>query len=189
MDKNKTSKMIRGITAPPIMVIFMMLFLHEKHPDYFKNQNDFLMSICCLGIIPLLVYIIPRVLKNYNGDRERERRLAFIWSVLGYSLAFLYGLMIPISPELMQIFKTYLFSVIVLSVCNGILKVRASGHACSGIVPILTLIGFREYGVAILFLIFTVLSFHASLQLKRHTARELGIGCILGCAAFIAAGI
>ena len=60
-----------------------------------------------------------------------QRKLAFIFSLIGYATALLWAILVHTSKELLMICATYFISVVILTFFNKVLKKRASGHACS----------------------------------------------------------
>lgn len=65
--------------------------------------------------------IIPKL--NAKG-RDGQRSLAFVMSIIGYTISVIYGLIMKSGKETMLIFLTYLFSVIILTFFNKVVHVK-----------------------------------------------------------------
>lgn len=90
--KEKLAKIIRIITVPPILVAELIIVLLFRRPDIFHSAVDYAVALIFLGLFPILVYpicaMIPKLKKT---GREGQRNLAFVGTVVGYTLAFLYS--------------------------------------------------------------------------------------------------
>ena len=139
--KNTFAKIIRIISVPPVMITFLLVILNTTRPDIFRNNVEVLTSIILLGIVPVLAYPF-QLLSSSLEDRGRimQRKLAFIFSLIGYSTALLWAILVHTSKELLMICATYFISVVILTFFNKVLKKRASGHACSITGPLVFLI-------------------------------------------------
>ena len=191
MEKTRSFKyaaahILRICSVPPLMVITLILLLTFKRNDIFVNLTDTVMAIICLAVIPALAYPLSVQIPSLREKgREGQRSLAFVLSAVGYVLGFFYGLFRAESPLLTLIFTTYLVSVICLLLCNKVLKVRASGHACSvaGVLMISALF-LSRIGV-IASLAAYVLILWASVTSGRHTVREYLTGTACCAAALL----
>lgn len=186
INKNSIAKTIRVITSPPIMVLILLTALFCLRNDLINSLSVFVMSIIFLTIVPLLAYPIAWVIPKLKAKgREGERNTAFVFNLIGFISAFLYGIIADVSKEIMIIFLNYLLSVIILIVFNKIIKLRASGHASAISGPLILsvyFIGFKLVVPCILIYIGVVWS---SLTLKRHTIRELFMGTVVTVVAFV----
>ena len=139
--KNIFAKIIRIISIPPIMITFLLVILNTTRPDIFRNNVEVLTSIILLGIVPVLAYPFQLLSSSLEDvDRTMQRKLAFIFSLIGYSAALLWAILVHTSKELLMICATYFTSVVILTFFNKVLKKRASGHACSITGPLVFLI-------------------------------------------------
>ena len=140
--KNTFAKIIRIISVPPVMITFLLVILNTTRPDIFRNNVEVLTSIILLGIVPVLAYPFQLLLSSSLEDRGRimQRKLAFIFSLIGYATALLWAILVHTSKELLMICATYFISVVILTFFNKVLKKRASGHACSITGPLVFLI-------------------------------------------------
>lgn len=184
--KTKIAKIIRIITVPPIMILGLIIILSTLKRDIFQNKAQIIISILFLCIVPIMAYPLqPIVPKFKNNGREGQRTLAFILSIVGYIFAVILGYFMKVTSSLQFIYNTYLISVILLTILNKVLHIRASGHACSAAGPLFFLVYFIG-GRSILPCIITGIGIvWSSLKLKRHTLKELTLGALSCLLAFI----
>lgn len=181
--KDMAAKIIRVVTVPPVMVTSLIGILAWKRGDMFLNAAQAWIPILCLGIIPVLAYPCEKLLSGREKtDREKQRNMAFLFTLIGYTAAFLWALAVHVGKELMIICLIYFLSVLLLTVCNKLLHIRASGHACSVTAPLIMLIYLVDWRLVVPCLVLAVLVVWSSLYLKRHTKHDLAVGgaiCIL----------
>lgn len=183
----KIAKAIRVLTVPPVMVTLFVLLLWNSEPSIFSEKMSLLVSIATLGFFPVLAYVfcaIVPVLKK--GGRDTQRRLAFLFTFLGYLVAWMYGYIWDLPEELILIYDTYFLSVILLLFLNFVVKIKASGHACSVSGPLVLSIYYIGAALILPCLLIEVVSFWASMKTKRHTLKQLIIGAVVAVAAFFA---
>lgn len=181
--ENRIAKFVRVLTVPPLMAAALILTMRLSPAGVIDSTSVALLSLLFLALVPILAYPIAAAIKPLRDKgREGQRNTAFVMSVLGYTGAGVYGALSGLSAQVLFIYGTYFFSVALLLVCNKLLKLRASGHACSVIGPMLLIIYFvGGWSVPICLAAYGA-SFWASLALKRHTLREYLLGtlcCIL----------
>lgn len=183
--KNNFAKIIRIISVPPIMVTFLLVILNTARPDIFRNNVEVLISIILLGIVPVLAYPF-QFLSSSLEDKGRimQRKLAFIFSLIGYATALLWAILVHTSKELLMICSTYFISVVILTFFNKVLKKRASGHACSITGPLVFLIYLVDWKLIFPCIIIATLIFWSSLYLQRHTKTDLFYGVLSSLLAF-----
>lgn len=183
--KNNFAKIIRTISVPPIMVTFLLVILNTARPDIFRNNVEVLISIVLLGIVPVLAYPF-QLLSSSLEDKGRimQRKLAFIFSLIGYATALLWAILVHTSKELLMICATYFISVVILTFFNKVLKKRASGHACSITGPLVFLIYLVDWKLIFPCIIIATLIFWSSLYLQRHTKTDLFYGVLSSLLAF-----
>ena len=184
----KLAKLIRILTVPPIMVILLIVMLWVHCRTMFLTAWDACFAVLFLGIAPLLAYPMQKWIPGYKTrGREGQRELAFIFNIVGYIAAWGYGLISGASRELQFIFNAYLLSVLILSAVNKLLRVQASGHACSVIAPAGFACYFGVYAFAGVYLVLAAASMWASVYLKRHKPSDMLWGVLtFACAFFIA---
>ena len=99
--KNTFAKIIRIISVPPVMITFLLVILNTTRPDIFRNNVEVLTSIILLGIVPVLAYPF-QLLSSSLEDKGRimQRKLAFIFSLIGYATALLWAILVHTSKDL-----------------------------------------------------------------------------------------
>ncbi len=186
MSKNQAAKTLRIVTIPPLLVAVMLTLLYILRPIIFQSPVDYAMAILSLSVIPTLAYPLQSFIPGFkDGGRDAQRRLAFIFSPIGYAVGFIYALIANTSIELKFIFGTYLASVIVLLIFNKLLHIKASGHACGVFGPLIHTIYFLglPWFLPCAFAVWAVV--WSSLYLMRHTKRELFFGGMTAMTSFI----
>ena len=183
--KEKAAKLIRTITVPPILALSMLLILRCAFVDQFATIPILLGAALFLVAVPICAYPAAKV-KGGNGEtvRNRQRQLAFGFNLLGYAGAFIWGLLMNGSHMLLTVLTAYLIAVLLLTVLNKVFHIKASGHACSCVLPYLFLIYWLGLKAIIPCVLFYIAEFWASMVLKRHTAREFFLGSITALLAF-----
>lgn len=186
--KNKLAKAIRVISVPPLLIMLLLILLYAFRRDIFGNPWDLLCMLVLLGIVPILAYPLQAVLPGWKEKgREGQRKLAFVLSIIGYTAAMAAGYLMNVSKELQLICNTYFISVVLLTVCNKLLHIRASGHACSMTGPLVFLIYFIGWQYFPVSLIVAAAVIWSSLYLKRHTVKDLILGILVCLIAFACA--
>ena len=184
----RLAKTIRVLSVPPVMVTALILILYRQDRLIFRNTSDVVMPIVFLGFVPILAYplqhLIPALRQN---GREAQRKLAFLLSMIGYTLALIWAVSHPVSSQMLLLCLTYFFSVVLLTLCNKALHVHASGHACSVTGPLLLLIYLVDWKLIFPCIASGLLIAWSSLYLKRHTAKELLTGSLVCLVSFAAA--
>ena len=184
-NKNKLAKTIRVITIPPLLVSALLIALFFLREDIFRSVWDLLASIAFLAIIPTLAYPLQPLIPGFKGKgRKGQRNLAFVMSAVGYTVGFAYAFLTGASEGLKFIFTAYLLSVVLLLILNKIFRLHASGHACGVFGPLLFAVYFLGSPWIVPCLIASVAVVWSSLQLMRHTPRELILGGLCALFAF-----
>ena len=183
---DSVAKAIRIVTVPPLMVAMILTLLYAVHGELFLTAAHFWSSQIFLALVPAsaypLSYLIPSIKKK---GRSGQRSLAMYLSAAGYLGVVLYGFLSGCAEGLKVIHMTYLLSVVLLLVLNKLIKVRASGHACSVSGPILLLcIYIGAVGVAVGVLLWTLI-FWASIRMHHHTPKEFAIGSAVPIVAYL----
>ena len=183
--KNIFAKIIRIISVPPIMITSLLVMLNATRADIFCSSTEVFISIILLGVVPVLAYPFQFLSSSMREKgRSMQRKLAFIFSLVGYSSALLWAVIVHVSKELLMICSTYFMSVIILTFFNKVLKKRASGHACSVTGPLVFLIYLVNWKLIFPCLIIAILIFWSSLYLQRHTKTDLFYGMLSNLLAF-----
>lgn len=184
----RIAKIIRMITVPPVMVILLSIMLYAGRKTMFWSNADAAAAMIFLGVVPILAYPMQKWIPGFRDQgREGQRKLAFIFNIIGYLAAWGYGLLMRVSPELEQLFTAYLLSVLLLSAANQFLKIRASGHACSTIAPVFFAGYFLDVGKTLFFLVMAMASIWASIYLKRHQPKDIIAGVLVFVCSFFMA--
>ena len=175
--KEKFAKFIRIVTVPPVMVTALIVILCIMRNDIFTSAIDVVLSLIFLALIPVLAYpfsiLVPKIKEK---GREGQRNLAFVLTAIGYVAIWLYGLLSASNQNLLLIYTGYFLSVVILLILNKLLKIRASGHACSITGPIVFVSYFLGFKGLIAGIITYALIFWASITTKRHTPQEFVFG-------------
>ncbi len=175
MPKNKIinyiSKAIRIITVAPVCAAFLILILYFK--GKFLSGLHTVFAIIFLSVFPLLSYPVSIFIKK--SDRSSQRKLAIIFSVIGYICGALFCFLSNSTVTEKIIYLTYLFSGTLTGIFSFGFNIKASGHACGVAGPIAALCYFISpfYAIGIILLIPV---YSSSIILKRHTPLQLLIG-------------
>lgn len=184
--KEKAAKIIRTVTVPPVLATAMMLTGYFVCGEQFAGIWSLLLNIFLLAVVPVLAYPIASLKPGTAKDlRERQRKLAFGLNLLGYTAALILGVLFHSSGTLMRVLGAYFLAVLLLTVLNKFLKIRASGHACSCVLPYLFISFWTKGAAAGICIILYILEFWASVFLKRHTVREFLTGSAVAAAVFV----
>ncbi|HZJ89185.1 MAG TPA: hypothetical protein VFD05_00685 [Bacilli bacterium] len=182
--KIKFAKVIRFISIPPFVISLLALILSLTK---MITWLEALYAITFLGAISLLAYPFAALIdKNKETRRKTMRKMAFVFTFIGYTAGFIFSLLMPLSDVANLIFQAYFISAIFLLITNGIFKFKASGHMTSITGPLVILAFYLPTYVIIPCLIFYVLVYWASLILKRHTRLEMIFGTVIVFFAFFA---
>ena len=116
---------------------------------------------------------------------DRVGITAFIFSLVGYVMCFAYSFYTA-SEKLKFVFFVYFFTVVLLTVMNKLLHIRASGHAASAISPCVFSGLYAGTWSCLLFGAVFLLSIWSSLYLKRHKPSDITSGvCAFGLALLL----
>lgn len=185
IEKEKFAKIIRTITVPPVLVFLLLILLFFTKDTLFRNVTELLLSIGFLMLVPAAAYPLAALIPKYKEkERESQRNLAFILSLVGYIAAVVYGLAAHVSQNLLLIYLSYFISIVTLTFFNKVIKLRASGHACSIAGPLILMVYFLGWKCVLPCAVLFALIIWASLTLKRHTPKELITGSTAATAAF-----
>lgn len=184
--KERIAKVIRVLSVPPIMVSVFILILPSHKKYIFTHVSQIIIMILLLGIISALAYVLSDMIPAIKiKGREGQRKLAFITTLIGYTVSLLWAVITGVNNDLMFICLMYFTLVLLLTICNKGLHFRASGHASSFTGPLILTIYFMGWKVIIPALFITILIVWSSVYLKRHTLKELAGGMIVSVFAFI----
>ena len=174
----KLAKLIRALTVPPIMVTALLLILLFG-ADVFPATLDFILALVCLAVVPVLAYLAQKLLPGWkDGGQKAQRKLAFVFSILGYTAAVVVSIVRGAIPNLLYISLVYLVSVVILTLFNCLSPWHASGHGCSLMGPILLSCLFVGWYAIPAGVVIYCASLWASVYMKRHTVREFFLGSL-----------
>ncbi len=186
---NKMAHVVRVVTIPPLMIATLLCMLYFAKGFSFASRIDMSVAFAGLVLLPVLAYPVWSVFgKNKKDKRNGQRQLAFIFSFVGYVSCFAYSLNFG-TDTVREIFFTYFFTVVLLSLLNKVLHIRASGHAASAVSPGVFSIAYIGLTAAILFGVLFIGSVWASLYLKRHKWTDILAGICSMIISFILAKI
>lgn len=187
ISMKKTAKIIRIITIPTLIFFVVFWITYFTRNEFFRKLSEVLVPTICLGIVPILAYPIACAIgkkKDAVCTRDLQRKLAFIFSIAGYTLSFVLGFIFKFGNEVMLLASTYFFTVVFLTLFNAF-HIKASGHAAGIAGPMILLIYYIGYIYIIPCLIVYGLAFWSSIYLKRHTIIQFLLGTLSTILAFI----
>ena len=190
-NENKTfvkilAKAIRVITVPPLLIGVLLVALYLYPSGVFHSLTSLILSVTFLAVIPAISYLVWAIIPSLRkGGRASQRKLAFVFSILGYLGGVVYALTAEISRGLTIILCTYCVSVVILTLINKLTIFRASGHGCGVTGPLLLPAYFVNPFWIIPSLFGLLLVYLSSLALKRHTLKELVAGSSAALLSFL----
>ena len=181
---DKAAKLLRVITAPPVLITAMLIIFYFCGLGIFRSASELVVAIVLLGILPALAYPIQAAVpKLREGGRDTQRKLAFALTLAGYAIGAIVALAGMATREMSLIYFTYFFSVFLLLVVNKCFHEKASGHACSTAGSLVFTAYYLGPAAFIPCALLFVAMAWSSIQLKRHTPKNLATGVL----AFVAA--
>ena len=190
MNQKIIAKVLRILTIPPVLVSAMLAIIFFMSDKAFGNISDFLAAVICLALIPTLAYPLQPIIPGFKGKgRDGQRALAFVTSAIGYITGFAYALISRATNEFKFIVTAYLLSVVLLLIFNKIFHLKASGHACGVLGPLLFAVYFMGWVWAIPCAVIAVAVVWSSIVLGRHTPRDLCLGGACAIASFVSVGL
>jgi len=177
---NKIGFVIRKITVPPVFAASLLILLYIAHPAYFGGIRQMLCGLLFLVVLPLLAYPLQKYIPHFkDGGRDGQRSLAMIFSAVGYLLGTLTAFVSSAPDEVKIIYLEYLLCGISMLLLNKVCKLKASGHACGIVGPVLLLAYFKMYIPAWIGALLIIPVYISSIQTKRHTAPQLVGGSMI----------
>ncbi len=184
--QNKLAKVVRVITIPPILVSSLVLVIYFFADGVFSNALEGFLTAFFLGIFPVLAYpfqyVIPSLRKK---GRNGQRKLAFVFTIIGYTAGILWAYFFDISKHAFLIMFSYFFAALILAGINLFTKIHASGHACSAAGVLIYTVYFFGAWALIFDAVLAFLIVWASVKMKRHTFLELASGAVPSFLAFV----
>jgi len=171
---NKFFFIIRKITVPPTFAATLLILGYIMHTDYFGSAWHLASGLGFLCILPLLAYPLQKCIPHFKDKgRAGQRSLAMIFSAVGYLLATLIAFLTKAPLEYRIICVEYLLCGISMLILNKIFKLKASGHACGIVGPVLLMIYLKMFIPAAVCALFIIPVFISSVRTKQHTAWQL----------------
>ncbi|MGN0513333.1 MAG: hypothetical protein ACI4GD_03570 [Lachnospiraceae bacterium] len=171
---------IRKITVPPIFAMILLLVMYFMKPYAFTSVWQLLCGLLFLGVLPILGYPLQKYIPYFKEKgREGQRSLAMIFCVTGYVLGALTVLITKVPAELCTIYLEYLYCGITTVIFNKVFHIRASGHACGIVAPVLLMLSFNMLLPAVIGGLLVILVLISSYKTKRHTIPQLLAGCVI----------
>lgn len=134
----------------------------------------------------MLAYPIQKYLPHYKDKgRDGQRNLAMLFSFVGYLLGTVVTMLQDVPQDLKIIYLEYLFCGISMLVLNKVFKLKASGHACGVIGPMIMMIYLGLYLPAAICALFAVPVYISSIKTKRHTPLQLLSGALIPLAMLV----
>lgn len=177
---------IRKITVPPIFAMVFLIVIYFREPSIFTSVGQLVGGIFFLGILPILGYPLQKYIPYFKEKgREGQRSLAMITCIAGYVIGTFIVFATKASTELCVIYLEYLLGGIMMIVFNKGFQLRASGHACGIVAPVLLFVYFKMFIPAVIGGLFVIPVLISSLKTKRHTMPQLLGGCMISAVCLI----
>lgn len=182
--KIKFAKIIRFLSVPSFVIILLAVVLSLTK---MITWIEAVYIVLFLGLITLLAYPFSYLInRNPETRRSTMRKMAFVFTFIGYTAGFIFSFFAPLGEVAIVIFQAYFISAIFLLITNGIFRFKASGHMTSITGPLVILAYYLPTYVIIPCIFFYFLVYWASLILKRHTRLEMVFGTVIVFFAFFA---
>lgn len=177
---------IRKITVPPIFAMAFLIVIYFMQPSIFTSVGQLICGIIFLAILPILGYPLQKYIPYFKEKgREGQRSLAMIFSVAGYLLGAFIVFITKALSELCIVYLEYLLSGILMLVFNKGFHLKASGHACGIVAPVLLFVYFNMLIPAVIGAVFVIPVLISSLKTKRHTMPQLLGGCMISAVCLV----
>ena len=183
--KNNFWRMIRIITAAPVLAMAALIVLWLARREVFSGVPQFWALIGCLGILPLLAYPLQRFSPRFqNQGRAGQRTLAMIYAFCGYLLSCLICVLTEASRNIWMFCLEYLLCGLGILVFNKVFHLKISGHICGIIGPMVLLVQNNLPAAILVGFIILLLVATASLKINRHTIPQMIGGGIVPLISF-----
>ncbi len=177
---DKLLKFIRKITIPPVFAAALLVIVYISYANYFGSIWHLLGAFLFLSILPTLAYPLQKHIPKYRDrGREGQRSLAMIFSFAGYLLGTIVAFVFSSPIELKIIYLEYLLCGIGMLLLNKGFKIKASGHACGVVGPVILFLYFGLYIPAIFCAALVLPVYVSSVRTKQHTTPQLIGGSII----------
>ena len=171
---NRTFKMIRRFTVPPVFAAVLLLTVYIAYPDVFGNLWMLLAGLLFLSVLPTLAYPLQKYIPRFKDrGREGQRTLAMLFSFVGYLFGTAVSFLFSESVVLKIIYLEYLLCGIGMLLLNKLFHLRASGHACGIVGPVIMLFYLGLYIPAAVGAALIVPVYLSSVKTREHTPVQL----------------
>ena len=171
---NKIFIFIRRITVPPTFAAVLLILGYLIYPEFFGSAWQLVGGLGFICVLPLLAYPLQKYIPHFKDKgRAGQRSLAMIFSAVGYLLAASVAFLTGAPLEYKIICLEYLFCGISMLVINKVFKLKASGHACGIVGPVLMMIYFKMFIPAAVCALLIIPVFISSVKTKQHSAYQL----------------
>ncbi len=175
----KTAKIIRVLTVPPVMLTSLLLLLWFAPAQPLISGASFWVLMLCLAIVPILAYPAQMILPSWRAQgRALQRKMAFGFSIVGYLSAGFASFWLPPDTNGIAICHGYCFALLLLLLLQGVGKIHASGHACSMTGPIFYIGYFFGWQYLVFGLALWTVVLWSSLRIGRHTKTDFFLGSL-----------
>ena len=174
---DRTAKVIRVLTVPPIGALTLVSSLYFKRNEDFGSRLAYLLAVLFLSVFPTLAYPLQPILPPFRGrGREGQRSLAILMSVIGYFLGIVFVCFTHASSMLLTVYIVYVVSGVGIALFSKGLHIAASGHACAVAGPVAGMTYFLGPRALLIGVPVFLLVCWSSLRLKRHTLVQFLLG-------------
>lgn len=179
----KVSSAIRKITIPPVFAVLLLVAVYGAYSHCFSTIWQLIGGIVFLAVLPTFAYPLQKYFPHFkNRGREGQRTLAMLFSFAGYVLGTLTAFAANAPQQLKIIFIEYLLCGVSMLLFNKVFHLKASGHACGIVGPVILLVYFGLYIPAMIGAVLIVPVYIASIRTKQHTAAQLVGGSVIPAA-------
>ena len=183
---DRTAKVIRVLTVPPIGALTLVSSLYFKRNEDFGSRLAYLLAVLFLSVFPTLAYPLQPILPPFRGrGREGQRSLAILMSVIGYFLGIVFVCFTHASSMLLTVYIVYVVSGVGIALFSKGLHIAASGHACAVAGPVAGMTYFLGPRALLVGVPVFLLVCWSSLRLKRHTLVQFLLGGAISVGALL----
>ena len=182
----KFFRIFRRITVPPVFAAAFLITAYILRMNYFGGVWHLFGALFFLSVLPTLAYPLQAYIPKYKyRGREGQRSLAMIFSFAGYLLGAVTAFAFSAPTELKIIYLEYLLCGIGMLLFNKVFKIKASGHACGIVGPVLLLLYFGLYILAAVGLVLILPVYISSIRTGQHTLPQLICGSAIPFAVLL----
>ena len=180
----KISSLIRKVTIPPVFAALLLVAVYVAYPHYFGAIWQLVAGLFFLTVLPTLAYPLQKYIPHFKDKgRDGQRTLAMSFSFAGYLLGTITVYVTSAPLQLKLIYMEYLLCGAAMLLLNKCFHLKASGHACGIVGPVILLLYFGLYIPAIIGTALIVPVYISSIRTKQHTAPQLLGGSVIPAVA------